>query len=45
VLAPSKVSRKKRACSSPSNKALSLAEVRCEQRLGGLLKHYYPRAA
>jgi putative transposase len=45
VLAPNKLSPKKRACSTASNEALSLADVRCEQRLGGLLKHYYRKAA
>jgi len=28
-----------------TNDVVPLSEVRCESRLGGLLKHYYPKAA
>jgi len=38
----SKPSRKRKP---PPAEVISLADVRCEQRLGGLLKHYYRKAA
>jgi putative transposase len=37
--------RKKAKRAPPEDDVLPLSEVRCEQRLGGLLKHYYRRAA
>ena len=38
------VTNRKRRRERPTN-ALSLSEVRCQQQLGGLLKHYYRNAA
>ena len=47
LLLPSKRRRKKKPprAPPPPEDVLPLSEVRCEQRLGGLLKHYYRKAA
>jgi putative transposase len=45
LLLTSKRRRKKKPTRPPPDDALPLSEVRCEQRLGGLLKHYYRKAA
>jgi len=47
LLAPlTKSKRKKKAKTKPADgSTIGLSEVRCKQRLGGLLKHYYRQAA
>jgi putative transposase len=37
--------RKKKTRASPPADVLQLSEIRCERRLGGLLKHHYLKAA
>ena len=45
LLFASKRRPKKPTRASKPADALPLSEIRCEQRLGGLLKHYYRKAA
>ena len=42
---PKSKSRKKAKTKPPDESTIALSEVRCKQRLGGLLKHYYRQAA
>lgn len=44
VSVPKKRQRRKQR-RPPRHSAIPLSEIRCEQRLGGLLKHYYRKAA
>lgn len=37
--------RRRKQRTTPESPALALSEIRCEKRLGGLLKHYYRKAA
>ena len=37
--------KKKAKTKPPDGSTIALSEVRCKQRLGGLLKHYYRQAA
>jgi putative transposase len=37
--------RRKKTKRAPPNDVMPLSEIRCEQRLGGLLKHYHRKAA
>jgi putative transposase len=39
------VVRRQRKCKPPSQDVIPLSDLRCEQRLGGLLRHYYRKAA
>jgi putative transposase len=45
LLLARKPPRKKKPTRAPPADVLPLSEIRCEQRLGGLLKHYYRKAA
>ncbi|MGE0538531.1 MAG: integrase core domain-containing protein [Pirellulales bacterium] len=42
---PKPKSRRKAKAKPPDETTIALSEVRCKQRLGGLLKHYYRQAA
>lgn len=47
LLVPMKVTKKRgsRKQQSPPPEGITLAEIRCETQLAGLLKHYYRKAA
>jgi putative transposase len=45
LLLARKPRRQKKPTRAPPDEVVSLSEVRCEQRLGGVLKHYYRNAA